>query len=204
MPHALAILVLPLLLLVLAFGASFAAAAEWQAVEQEKTYAISGTTGPALYASIGERGPVVGGGRRTIAYTTFDLKWSRDYRPQPDGSCTLVSAKPWLTITTTLPKPSRKLTGAVAGEWKTFIDGMRRHEKVHGEHMKEMVERILATTVGVTVADDPKCRKIRQALQTPLSEASQEQRARSRDFDRAEMSQGANVHRLILGLVNGG
>ena len=204
MPHAFSTLVVTILLLPLVFGVSFAAAAEWQAVEQEKTYAISGASGPALYASIGERGPVVGGGRRTIAYTTFDLKWSRDYRPQPDGSCTLVSAKPWLTIIYNLPKPSQKLPEPVATNWKTFIDGMRRHEKVHGEHMKEMVERILATTVGVSVADDPKCQKVRQAIQKPLSEASLEQRARSREFDRVEMSQGANVHQLILGLVNGG
>ena len=36
-----------------------------------------------------------------------------------------------------------------------------------------------------------------------LKALSEEQRARSRDFDKVEMSNGGNVHRLILALVNG-
>ena len=69
--------------------------------------------------------------------------------------------------------------------------------------MKEMVDRILASTVGASAANDPKCQKIRQQIQQPLSEASVEQRRRSAEFDRVEMSDGGNVHRLILGLING-
>src|SRR5690606_7902189 len=72
--------------------------AGWQAVERVEAYAISGKTGIELYRSIGDNGPKVGVGR-TIAYTDFKLLWSRDYRPQPDGSCVLVSARPSLTIT---------------------------------------------------------------------------------------------------------
>ncbi len=180
-----------------------ALAADWKAVEKTETYAVTGTTGMALYASIGARGPLLGESR-AIAYTTFDLKWSRDYRPQPDGSCTLVSAKPWLTIIYRLPKPSGRLPAPLAANWQRFITGMTAHEKVHGDHMKEMVDRIIATTVGVTVPDDAGCRTIRQQLQTPLGQASLEQRARSNAFDREEMSPGGNVHRLILDLVNGG
>ncbi len=191
---------LPLLPLLLPLPAI---AADWAAVEKTETYAISGATGPELYASIGSKGPLLGQ-TRTIAYTTFDLKWSRDYRPQPDGSCRLVSGKPWLTITYRLPKPSQRLSGRVGGNWKRFIDGMTAHEKVHGRHIREMVDRIIATTVGVTVPDDPGCRKIREVLQTPLAQASLEQRARSNAFDREEMSPGGNVHGLILDLVNGG
>ncbi|WP_187972220.1 DUF922 domain-containing Zn-dependent protease [Aquibium microcysteis] len=181
-----------------------AIAADWTAVEKTETYAVTGTTGMELYASIGAKGPLLSGGTRAIAYTTFDLKWSRDYRPQPDGSCSLVSGKPWLTITYRLPKPSQKLSAPLAANWKRFITGMTAHEKVHGDHIKEMVDRIIATTVGVNVPEDPGCRKIRQQLQTPLGEASLEQRARSNAFDREEMSPGGNVHRLILDLVNGG
>jgi predicted secreted Zn-dependent protease len=177
-------------------------AADWKATEQVKNYAITGTTGIGLYESIGERGPSVGVGR-TVAYTTFDLKWSRKYEPQADGSCRLVSAKPFLTITYTLPKPAAKLPSDMQGRWKVFIDGITRHEKVHGDHMKEMVERILATTVGFSAANDPKCQKIRKEITRPLSEASLEQRQKSRDFDKVEMSDGGNVHRLILDLVNG-
>ncbi|MDN2579335.1 DUF922 domain-containing protein [Aquibium sp. ELW1220] len=190
--------------LALAFLLSLPAqAADWKAVEKTETYAVTGTTGMELYASIGAKGPLLGQ-TRAIAYTTFDLKWSRDYRPQPDGSCTLVSGKPWLTITYRLPKPSRTLPAPLAQNWKRFITGMTAHEKVHGDHIKEMVERIIATTVGVNVPDDAGCRRIREVLQQPLAEASLEQRARSNAFDREEMSPGGNVHGLILELVNGG
>ena len=180
-----------------------AQAAQWKAVEKTETYPVTGTTGMELYASIGAKGPLLGQ-TRAIAYTTFDLKWSRDYRPQPDGSCTLVSGKPWLTITYRLPKPAQTLPSPLAENWKHFIAGMTAHEKVHGDHIKEMVDRIIATTVGVNEPDDAGCRKIRQKLQIPLGEASLEQRARSNAFDREEMSPGGNVHQLILDLINGG
>lgn len=180
-----------------------ATAADWKATEQTRTYAISGTTGIALYESIGRNGPLVGKAR-TVAHTTFDLKWSRKYEPQADGSCRLTSARPFLTITYTLPKPSEKLPAGLRERWATFIGGIERHEKVHGEHIRDLVDTILATTVGLAVADDPGCRKIREEIKKPLSAASLAQRQKSRDFDRVEMSEGGNVHRLILDLVNGG
>lgn len=37
-----------------------------------------------------------------------------------------------------------------------------------------------------------------------LGEISRAQRQKSRDFDKAELSDGGNVHQLILNLVNGG
>jgi predicted secreted Zn-dependent protease len=153
-----------------------------------------------LYTSIGARGPKVGKGR-VIAHTTFDLKWSRDYRPQADGSCRLVAARPSITITYTLPKPSGALPAATAARWQTFIEGLRRHERVHGEHIKDLVDEILAATVGFSAPDDAGCRKIREAIKVPLAAASRRQRERSRDFDRVEMADGGAVHRLIIALV---
>lgn len=181
-----------------------ALAADFQVKEVVKSYAITGTTGMELYASIGERGPKVGTNAvRTIAHTTFDLKWSRKYERQ-GNACKLVSAKPFFTITYTLPKPASKLPPAVQKRWDAFIEGIAAHERVHGQQMREMVERILATTVGLTVENDTGCKKIRQEILAPLTAASQEQRQRSRDFDKVEMSQGGNVQKLILALVNGG
>ena len=74
----------------------------------------------------------------------------------------------------------RQLPAPLAENWKRFIAGMTAHEKVHGDHIKEMVDRIIATTVGVNVPNDAGCRKIRQQLQGPLGEASLEQRARAK------------------------
>lgn len=177
------------------------AKAEWQAVEKVQPYVIEGSTGPELYASIGERGPQLGM-VRAIAHTTFTLTWTRKYEPQPNGACVLTTARPKLTILYTLPKPAKKLQGAVGSLWETFITGVRDHEKVHGEFITDLVKAIEATSLGLTVADDPDCRKIRTELTSRLGKLSQEQRQRSRDFDKVELSNGGNIHQLVLMLVN--
>ncbi len=179
-----------------------AARADWQAVERVEPYSISGTTGIELYQSIGANGPKIGIGR-AIAYTNFDLKWSRDYQPQPDGSCVLVTARPHLIITYALPKPSSSLSADMQRSWDRFIEGIRAHENVHGEDIKDMVRAIEAYSVGLSAPDDAGCQKVRQKLQARLGELSQAQRQKSRDFDRVEMGNGGNIHQLILTLVNG-
>lgn len=179
-----------------------ALAADWQAEEVVKTYAVSGTTGIALYESIGSSGPS-SGDRRVIAHTTFSLKWSRNYQPQPDGSCRLESARPFLTITYTVPDAPGTLPTELRGRWDSFAAGIRRHERVHGEIIKDMVQQIIDTTVGFTVANDRQCKKIRKAIEEPLKAASRAQQERSRAFDQEEMANGGAVHQLVLGLVNG-
>lgn len=197
-------IVVRLLLLVVCFASSPGIArAEWQAVEKVQTYTIAGKSGADLYASIGENGPKVGGLTRTIAHTNFKLTWSRKYEAQGGGACTLVSARPKLVITYTLPEPAGQLPPAAAKNWETFIAGVRSHEVVHGEMIKDMVQAIESSTVGMSVPDDPKCQKIKTELTKRLSALSLAQRQRSRDFDRTELSKGGNIHQLILALVNG-
>lgn len=174
----------------------------WRPVEQEKAYAIKGTTGIELYASIGERGPKIGSQVRTIAYTHFKLTWRRKYVPQPDGSCTLTTAVPKLIITYTLPRPVSALSPDIKARWDRFIDGVRRHERVHGVIIVDMVKEIERVSLGLTAAADPHCTKVRQKLQAKLGGISKAQRKRSADFDRVEMSEGGNVHQLILNLIN--
>lgn len=178
------------------------ARAEGQVIEEVKTYAISGQSGAELYSSIGQHGPKAGVSR-AIALTNFKLTWSRNYQPS-GGGCTLVSARPKLVLTYTLPKPSGKLPANLQKRWDVFIEGVRRHEKVHGDIIRDMVATIEATTIGLSVPNDPKCQKIRKEIITPLSAASTAQRQKSRDFDRVELGNGGNVHQLILDLVNGG
>lgn len=180
----------------------FSARAEWQAVEKVQTYSIQGKTGAELYASIGERGPGTGL-VRAIAHTSFKLTWTRKYEPQR-GGCTIVANKPKLIITYTLPKPGGTLPSSTASKWETFISGVQVHERVHGDHIKDMVKAIEIMSVGLHVPDDPGCRRIRTELTARLGVLSQEQRQKSRDFDRLELSNGGNVHQLILNLVNGG
>lgn len=178
------------------------AQAQWKPVEKIENYRVSGQSGIELYRSIGEHGPKVGVGR-VIAYTDFKLLWSRDYRPQKDGSCTLVSARPSLTITYRLPKAAGDMPAATRRSWDSFLEGVIRHEKVHGEMIVDLVKAIEDVSIGLSAPNDPDCNKVRAALQSRLGPLSQEQRRRSREFDQVEMRDGGNVHKLVLALVNG-
>ena len=182
------------------FFATGALSADWQAVERIEPYAVTGTTGLDIYRSIGENGPKLGAGR-VIAHTGFKLTWTRKYERQGDA-CVITVNRPKLVITYTLPKLKTKLSGPVKDRWDTFIAGVTAHEKVHGDFIKDLVRDIEAMSVGMRVEDDPDCRKIRPQLQARLGELSRAERARSRDFDKAEMSDGGNVHQLILQLVD--
>jgi predicted secreted Zn-dependent protease len=186
--------------MLMAFAVEPAVAEGWTPVEREVNYRVSGTTGPELYASIGDNGPVVGGGR-AIAHTTFKLTWRRDYRPR-DGGCVLAGARPTLVITYTLPRATARLAEPMRSRWQTFVDGVRRHEKVHGDMIKSMVRDIEKASIGLFVADDPDCRKIRVELTRRLAEISAEQRRQSREFDRVELGDGGAVQKLVLALVN--
>lgn len=183
-------------------AATTAAHADWRPQERIEHYQVRGTTGIELYQSIGANGPRIGAGN-VIAYTDFRLIWSRDYRPQPDGSCKLVTARPNLTITYRLPKASGSMPAATKELWDRFIKGVTVHERVHGDIIVDMVREIEKVSVGLSAPNDPDCKKVRAALQAKLGPISERQRARSRDFDRVEMSNGGNVHRLVLDLVNG-
>lgn len=176
-------------------------AADWLPREQIKPYSISGTTGAQLYQSIGENGPLIGQ-TRSIAVTNWALKWGRDYRREGQA-CVLSSAKPFLTITYTLPKPAAKLSGAAAQNWQKFIDGITRHENVHGSDIVAMVEEIIAETVGLRVQNDPKCQTIRTEVLAHVKAANERYKAKSRVFDGAEMRDGGAVEVLVLDLVNG-
>jgi predicted secreted Zn-dependent protease len=180
--------------------AASAFAQDWQAVERVEPYAVQGATGMEIYQSIGERGPKLGVAR-VIAHTGFKLTWTRKYERR-GNACVITVNKPKLIVTYTLPKLKSKLSEPLKSRWETFIAGVTRHEKVHGDFIKDMVKEIEAMSVGLTVDNDRDCRKIRPVLQARLGELSDAQRARSRDFDQIEMSEGGNVHQLILHLVD--
>ncbi len=190
------------MLLCAACGWSSGASAQWRYAEQLKTYPISGTSGIELYSSIGEHGPKVGSHVRAIAHTDFKLTWSRNYVPQPDGGCSLVSARPNLTITYVLPKPVASMAPELQKKWAVFIEGVRRHETVHAEQIKAMVSEIEKVSVGLSAPADPNCTRIRTELTAKLGEISRARVKASQDFDRVELSEGGNVHQLILNLVN--
>jgi predicted secreted Zn-dependent protease len=200
-------ILLPLLAAMLPFAP--ARAGDWKPVEKIETYAISGQTAPELYASIGEKGPVIGKDsagnlRRAIAHTFYKLTWQRDYDDKATGgACVLKTARPKLIITYTLPKPATPMPAGLQKRWDSFAAGLAAHEKVHGGQIVDMVQKIEALSVGFTIADDPGCKKIRTELTARLAELSQAQRQASRDFDRVEFGPGGNLQKLVLAFVTG-
>lgn len=175
----------------------------WKATEEIKPYSISGTSGFELYRSIGERGPQIAGKRRVIAHTSYVLTWDRKF-DHSGNACTIISARPKLKITYTLPKPSKRLSPDIQKNWDTFYKGVYQHELEHGEIAKEMTRDIVQTTMGLSVPNDPKCSKMRKELIKIITDYVKIQRERGQAFDRAEMGSGGNVEQLVLSLVNGG
>ncbi|TPW32830.1 DUF922 domain-containing protein [Pararhizobium mangrovi] len=178
-------------------------AAQAETTQRTVTYPVHGRTGIALYRSIGENGPKIGG-RRTIAHTGFDLTWTRDYRVQPDGACRLAVARPHLVVTTTVPKAPADLPPALAASWSRFAEGIRTHERVHARAIAAMVARIEAFSTGLTAPADPDCTRVRQKLQAFLAKTIARHRAESRAFDKADIAEeGGTMRQTILDLVNG-
>lgn len=176
-------------------------AAAWQADERIVHYDVPGKTGMEIYQAIGRLGPQPTPARRAIALTEWDLKWGRDY--VPDGNdCVLAAARPFLKITYRLPRASQQLSPDLQARWDAFHAGMLAHEKVHGDFLKDLANRILADTVGLRVANDRTCRAIRDEVLRRVEAAYLDYRARNTDFERAEMSDGGRVHGLILQLVD--
>lgn len=163
---------------------------------RHKTYAISGSSGIELYESIGRNGP-----KGSIAETRFNLKWLRLF-DEEGGDCRLVRFRPQLTITLVLPKPSGKLPSWLQRKWDPFIAGVIKHEEEHVRMIKAMVAATEASVAGAKVIDDPNCAKVKKEVSRRIDEAIAGYKAMSREFDRVELSDGGNVHRLILALVN--
>jgi predicted secreted Zn-dependent protease len=189
-----------LALCVSAFAPLPAAAQSWEPIEKTEYYKIGGNSPVALYRSIGERGPLLGGGR-TIAHTSFKLTWQRDYQQQ-GAACVLASAKPKLIITYTLPKPAGGLPAEVQTKWDRFFAGIVKHEKLHGVFMRELTQQIQDVSIGLRDENDPGCKKVRAALQAQLKPISDAHMARHSEYDQVEMSPGGAVHQLILTFLN--
>ncbi|TIS61552.1 MAG: DUF922 domain-containing protein, partial [Mesorhizobium sp.] len=59
-------------------------------------------------------------------------------------------------------------------------------------------------STGLTIADDPGCKKIRAELTQYLDQLSKAQRQASRDFDKVEFGSGGNLQKLIARFLIGG
>lgn len=176
----------------------------WKPTEKIERYAISGQTEMDLYKSIGEKGPMVRGGKvRAIAYTDFKLTWDRAYENDAAGGCRLARNLPNVTIVYRFPKPSGKLGTSVKARWNTFEAGIETHERQHGQFIMQMVTRMVAETSNLSAANDPSCKKVRAELTRRMGAAFKEKSGKDAAFDKAEMGDGGNVRRLVMTFVYG-
>jgi predicted secreted Zn-dependent protease len=163
---------------------------------KERYFAVSGSTGVELYESVGRNGP-----GNAIAHTSYAMQWFKKFNAE-NGGCRLLRARPVVTITYTLPRPSAKLAQALRKRWDAFSAGVRAHEEEHGRMIREMIAQAETAIAGTFVADDPSCSKAKREVLDRVDGIAQTYKQRSRDFDRVEQSNGGNVHRLILALVD--
>ena len=173
----------------------------WKPTEKIERYAISGQTELDLYKSIGEKGPMVRGGKvRAIAYTDFKLTWTRRYENDANGGCRIAENTPNVTIIYRFPKPAGKLSPSVKANWNTFEAGIETHERQHGQFIMQMVRRMVAETSNLSAANDPSCRQVRAELTRRLGAAFKEKSGKDAAFDKAEMGDGGTVRRLVMTL----
>lgn len=176
----------------------------WKPTEKIERYAISGQSELDLYKSIGDKGPMVRGGKvRAIAYTDFKLTWTRRYENDASGGCRIAENTPNITIIYRFPKPAGKLSPSVKANWNTFEAGIETHERQHGQFIMQMVRRMVAETSTLSAANDPSCKKVRTELTRRMGAAFKEKSGKDAAFDKAEMGDGGTVRRLVMTFVYG-
>ena len=181
--------------------ATIAGAAERIKIKTQN-YAISGTSGADLYASMVRHGPRHGFLSRAIAQTSYTVEWQAEVVSN-GGVCRVMQARPVLSITYTYPQPSRAMSPEMSRRWAKFMAGVKRHEQTHGSIAREMVRAAETAVKGLKVADDPTCRKTRSEVKRRADVIYAAYEARQIKFDAKEHRDRGNIDRLILGLVKG-
>jgi predicted secreted Zn-dependent protease len=177
------------------------AAAAVKVVVKTKTYVVSGETGMDLVKAMGRTGPMQGFMTRSIAQTTYTVDWSFVTRTT-GRACRIVRADPTLHLTYTYPKTG-ELPPPLAKRWRTFMAGTRRHERVHGAIAIDMVSDAARKVAGMTLADDPFCRRLRADAHRRIDGIKAGYEARQVAFDRREHGPGGRVEKLVNALIAG-
>lgn len=177
-----------------------AASAAERVTIKTKYYAVSGSSGLQLYASMVKRGPKQGFTSRAIAQTAYTVNWNAEVKPS-GGGCRVVSAVPQLSITYTYPKPAGPVSPALQKRWSRFMVGVRKHEEKHGRLAREMVDVAVRSVRGLKMANDPSCRKLRADIKRRARAIYDNYEARQEKFDAIEHKDGSNIDRLIGALV---
>jgi predicted secreted Zn-dependent protease len=167
---------------------------------KEQSYTISGRTGADLLAAMDRKGPRHGFLARAIAQTkylvTWDLAWTESRK-----ACRVSRADAQIAITYTYPKAGGDLSPEMRRRWARFLDGVRKHEETHGRLAAQMVRAAESSIVGLSIKNDPGCRKARKEVKRRVAEIYADYEDRQMRFDSREHGDAGNVEGLIRGLV---
>lgn len=190
---------LSILLVAAACAVTSPASAGVKVLLKTRTYAVTGETGMDLVRAMGRTGPMQGFMTRSIAQTTYTVDWSFVTRTA-GRACRIVRADPTLHLTYTYPRTG-ELPPPLAKRWRTFMAGTRRHERVHGAIAIEMVSDAARKVAGMTLADDPFCRRVRADAHRRIEGVKAGYEARQEAFDRKEHGPGGRVEKLVNALI---
>ncbi len=167
---------------------------------KEQTYTIGGRTGADLLEAMDSKGPRHGFLARAIAQTkylvTWDLAWTESRK-----ACRVSRADARIAITYTYPKAGNDLSTEMRRRWARFLEGVRKHEEMHGRLATQMVKAAERSVEGLSIKNDPGCRKARKEVKRRVAEIYADYEDRQARFDTREHGDGGNVEGLIRGLV---
>jgi len=161
--------------------------AEAQAVEiGERTnhYVVRGATARDLGAQMAMLGPVSQSGRRSWAFTDWEVRTTYVLVPT-DGGCEVSDSRAHVELTTTLPDwpGNGGASWRLRARWKEMLVHLVRHENTHRTHALLAGERAAA---GLhTLARQDTCNEAERQARRVLREAVQASRRLSLEFDRA-------------------
>jgi predicted secreted Zn-dependent protease len=160
-----------------------------------ETYVIVGDTGEALLDAMDRRGPRYGLLARAMAQTRYRVDWEYDWR-RSGSMCRLKSADATLSIVYRYPELARPASRELGRRWKTFIAGVRRHEKMHGRIARQMVFAAHRSISKLTKRSDY-CVSAKRKIERIIDAVYAEYEDRQTRFDDREHGVGGNVDRLL-------
>ena len=185
------------------FGACVAVAGEAAAgvkvSERTRGYEIAGKTGAALLAAMDRRGPKHGFLTRAIAQTRYSVSWTIEWG-ETRTACRVKSIDGKLDVTYTYPD-ARELPRGMERRWASFLAGVRKHEKAHGDTARQMAKAVEKSVARVSIKNDPGCRKARAEVKGRMAAIYADYEARQIKFDAREHREGGPVEGLIDRLV---
>ncbi|MEO5760399.1 MAG: DUF922 domain-containing protein [Mesorhizobium sp.] len=177
-------------------GLASVACADVTVIVKTRTYAITGTSGEALVASMNRHGPHHGFLTSAIALTGYTKDWDLDL-VQAKGTCRIKRARGTLNLTYTYPRLTSALSPVLDKHWKRFFAGVRAHEQTHGAIAKQMMKAAEKSLKGLAFQADAQCIKTRREARRRADAIYDEYEARQNAFDAREHRDGGHVERLV-------